>query len=250
MSDNTTRPNILSTHRILCVQPHYDDNDIGAGGTLARLHDQGTEIIYLTVTDDLVGVFDPNLSNEQAAVQLKDEQRCAGELIGVDLQEWLSFPDAGDYNYYEMRHAIIAAIRRYQPDALMTCDPWLPYEAHRDHVQTGLAVAEASYLHNMVRLKTEPQIDQDYQPYNIPMVIFYFSHAPNTIVDISGTQSRKHQALACYKAQFTPLEMEHLLELVEAEERHYARRESFSHGESFKVLRPDQLHINTHTWEA
>ena len=250
MSNESTRPNIMSARRILCIQPHYDDNDIGAGGTLARLHDQGTTIIYLTVTDDLVGIVDPNISDEQAAAQLKDEQRCAGDLIGVDHQEWLGFPDAGDYNYYEMRRAIIASIRRYHPDALMTCDPWLPYEAHRDHVQTGLAVAEASYLHSMRRLKTDPQVDQNYQPYNISMVIFYFSHAPNTIVDISGAQSRKHQALACYTAQFTPQDMERLLEIVEAEERHCARQEAFVHGEGFNVLRPDQLHINTHAWEA
>jgi hypothetical protein len=29
-------PDLLRARRLLCVQPHYDDNDIGAGGTLAR----------------------------------------------------------------------------------------------------------------------------------------------------------------------------------------------------------------------
>jgi LmbE family N-acetylglucosaminyl deacetylase len=28
-------PDVFSARRVLCVQPHYDDNDIGAGGTLA-----------------------------------------------------------------------------------------------------------------------------------------------------------------------------------------------------------------------
>jgi LmbE family N-acetylglucosaminyl deacetylase len=45
-------PDIFQAKKILCVQPHYDDNDIGAGGTLAKLHEAGAEIIYLTVTDD------------------------------------------------------------------------------------------------------------------------------------------------------------------------------------------------------
>ena len=42
-------PNIFEAKRILCIQPHYDDNDIAAGGTLAALHDAGAELVYLTV---------------------------------------------------------------------------------------------------------------------------------------------------------------------------------------------------------
>jgi LmbE family N-acetylglucosaminyl deacetylase len=247
---------LWAARRILCVQPHYDDNDIGAGGTLARLHDQGTEIIYLTVTDDLVGVVDPHLPDEQAARQLQQEQRQAGTIIGVARHEWLGYPDAGDYNYFAMRRRVIAAIRRLRPDFLMTCDPWLPYEAHRDHIQTGLAVAEASYLHAMPRLKagedrpSDPEADWDYQPYPIQGVIFYFSHAPNTLVDIDATHARKRQALACYQAQFTPDDMERLLRSVEDEQRRAAQGEAYTHGETFKVLRPDQLHIDTRAWRA
>ncbi len=243
-------PDLWAAHRILCVQPHYDDNDIGAGGTLAHLHDRGTEIIYLTVTDDLVGVVDPLLADEQATQQLKQEQHLAGAIIGTDRHEWLGYPDAGDYSYFEMRRRVIAAVRRLRPDFLMTCDPWLPYEAHRDHIQTGLAVAEASYLHAMPRLKSEPGADQDYQPYPIKGVIFYFSHAPNTIINVDATHERKQQALACYRAQFMPEDMERLLRSVEAEQRRAAQGEGYTYGEAFKVVSPDQLHIDTNTWQV
>ena len=54
-------PELMSAKKVLAIQPHYDDNDIGAGGTLALLHEQGAEIHYLTVTDDLVGVLDTSL---------------------------------------------------------------------------------------------------------------------------------------------------------------------------------------------
>ena len=49
-------PDLAGAQRILCVQPHYDDNDIAAGGTVAALAEAGVEVFYLTVTDDLVGV--------------------------------------------------------------------------------------------------------------------------------------------------------------------------------------------------
>ncbi len=63
-------PDLLRAQRLLCVQPHYDDNDIGAGGTIARLALAGAEVHYLTVTDDLVGVLDRELSDAAARARL------------------------------------------------------------------------------------------------------------------------------------------------------------------------------------
>ena len=50
------KPDLLSARKLLAIQPHYDDNDISAGGTIAALVERGAEVFYLTVTDDLVGV--------------------------------------------------------------------------------------------------------------------------------------------------------------------------------------------------
>jgi N,N'-diacetylchitobiose non-reducing end deacetylase len=236
--------------RVLCVQPHYDDNDIAAGGTLAALHDRGVEIYYLTVTDDLIGVLDPLLSDEAAAAQLKCEQFAAGEIVGVKNHEWLGQPDAGDYNYFSLRLQVIRAIRQYHPDFVFTCDPWLPYEAHRDHIQTGLAVAEASYLHSMPRLKTDPAVDSQYQPYTLRGVAFYFTRTPNTVVSISTYRGRKRRAVRCYQAQFSPAGMDILLQNLETEERRVANGQPFEYGEAFKVLRPEQLHIDTLAWKG
>ena len=30
-------PDLSGARRLLCIQPHYDDNDLGAGGTIAAL---------------------------------------------------------------------------------------------------------------------------------------------------------------------------------------------------------------------
>jgi LmbE family N-acetylglucosaminyl deacetylase len=247
-------PDLMQARRILCIQPHYDDNDIGAGGILAALHDQGAEIIYLTVTNDLVGVLEPSLSDEQATAQLQEEQRQSGSLIGVARHFWLGCPDAGDYDYFEVRRLVIAHIRMLKPDFLFTCDPWLLYEAHRDHVMTGLAVAEASYLHTMPRLASTPQADRDYLPYDISGVAFYYTSAPNAVVDIGATRSRKHHALDCYQAQFTPEDLEILHARLEQAERAYAEvwrtsSTSIEYGEALKVLHPYQLHVGITTWK-
>jgi LmbE family N-acetylglucosaminyl deacetylase len=240
-------PDLGAARRLLCVQPHYDDNDIGAGGAIAALADAGAEVFYLTVTDDLVGVLDASLSDAEATARLRAEQHAAGAEVGVKEQYWLGYPDAGDYDYYDVRRDVIRHIRMLRPDVVFTVDPWLAYESHGDHLRTGRAVAEACMLHRFPRLRTDPEVDRAYAPHDIQAVAFYFTLRPNLRFDITATRERKHRALDAYQAQFTPQGLEFLHRGLEAKEREFAEGESFSHAEPLKVLRPGHLHCNMDT---
>jgi LmbE family N-acetylglucosaminyl deacetylase len=235
-------PDLREAKRILAIQPHYDDNDIGAGGTLAALAAGGARVDYLTVTDDLVGVLDATLSDQEATAQLRGEQERAGAEIGVEHQYWLGFADAGDYDYYALRREIIRYIRMTKPDFIFTVDPWLPYEAHGDHLKTGRAVTEASMLYGFPRLATDPEVDRGYQPHTLSGIALYFTLKPNRIFDISEFRGAKHRAIDAYQAQFTPESLEQLHQGLDFMEQTWAERESFSHGEALKVLSPSQLH--------
>ena len=228
---------------ILCIQPHYDDNDLGAGGTIAALSDTGCEVVYLTVTDDLVGVKDESLSDEQATTVLRGEQARAGKEIGVVEQVWLEFADAGEWDYFAVRRELIKQIRRLRPDFLFTVDPWLPLEMHQDHLRVGRAVAEASFLHGMRRMRVDPEIDAAYQPYAIAGVVFYFTAEPTLCFDIGAVRQRKHRAIDAYRAQFGEDELRLLHAGLEAKEREWAAAEPFSHGEALRVLPPGAFHV-------
>ncbi len=237
-------PEIREAARVLAVQPHYDDNDIGAGGTLAALREGGAELCYLTVTDDLVGVLDPELSDAEARRRLRAEQEEAAAAIGGVSQSWLEHPDAGDYDYYELRKQVIREIRRVRPDFVFTVDPWLPYEAHRDHTRVGRAVAEAALLYRLPRLASDPEVDRDYPGHELRGIAFYFTARGNTVIDISRSRERKHRALDAYRSQFTPEGLRALHAALEWKERSWAEGEPFSHGESLTVLAPRHLHVN------
>ena len=238
------KPDLNTAKRILAIQPHYDDNDISAGGTLAALVENGVELFYLTVTDDLVGVIDPAISDEDAREKLKIEQYQAGEIIGVQSQFWLGFPDAGKYDYFELRRGIIQHIRMIRPDFIFTCDPWMAYEAHHDHIMTGRAVAEAAILFGMKRLTTMPEVDDVFfnDPSEISGVAFYGTSYPNIVFAITATQDKKHKAIDKYRAQFTQEDMLILLTMLEIKEAEFASDHPFSHGEPLKVLRGLHLH--------
>jgi LmbE family N-acetylglucosaminyl deacetylase len=242
MGAEASIPDLYRAERILCVQPHYDDNDLSAGGTIAALRDKGATVIYLTVTDDLVGVTDPTLPDEEAAARLKKEQEDAGAIIGVGEQYWLGYPDAGRYDYYGLRQRIIRYIRLLQPDFVFTVDPWLPYETHQDHIRTGLAVAEAVYLQKFVRLLVDTEVDRHYEPYDVTGIVFYDTCNPNVIVNISAYRERKHRAVDVYRTQFTPENMASLHTRLDSLEREWAQDRGFTHAEAFKVLTPAQLH--------
>ena len=239
-----TPPNLLDAKRILAIQPHYDDNDIFAGGTLAALAERGAELHYLTVTDDLVGVVDVSWSKEEATARLRDDQRRAGEIVGVCGQYWLGYPDAGKYDYFDVRRDIINHIRLVRPDFIVTVDPWMPYEAHNDHILTGRAAAEAAILFGLTRLPTDPEIDAtfDDDPFDVLGIAFYATANPNVIFDISAVQEKKHGAVAQYHAQFEEEGIAGFLQFLAYQEREYARDKPFTAGEPLKVLRTLHLH--------
>ncbi len=240
-------PDIFKAKRILCIQPHYDDNDIAAAGTLALLRENGAELYYLTATDDLMGVVDTSLSDEDAAEALKQDQFAAGKIIGVKDQNWCGFPDAGDYDYFRLRAEFLKYIRLVQPDFVFTADPWLTYEAHRDHIQTGLAASEAVTFAGLTKIpSSDKDVDADYSKkssnHKINGIAFYFTREPNYIADVSSTWDKKISSVRCYNAQFEQKGMEQLVGSLERVSRRVAEDQSFSHGEPLKILHPSALH--------
>src|SRR5829696_7679190 len=185
-------PDIFSAKRILCIQPHYDDNDIAAAGILSQLAKNGAELFYLTATDDLMGVVDTSLSDKDAANALKRDQFAAGKIVGVKEQYWLGYPDAGEYNYFDLRRDFLKYIRMLKPDFVFAPDAWLTYEGHRDHIQTGFAAAEAVMFAGLTKIaSSDLEVDSSYEPHSIDGIALYFTREPNYIADITSTWQDK-----------------------------------------------------------
>jgi len=237
-------PDIFSAKRILCIQPHYDDNDIGAAGILTQLARNGAELFYLTATDDLMGVVDATLSNEDAAAALKRDQFAAARIVGVKEQYWCGYPDAGEYNYFDLRRDFLKHIRILKPDFVFAPDAWLTYEGHRDHIQTGLAAAEAVMFAGLTKIaSSDPKVDSAYEGHSIQGIAFYFTREPNFIADTSSTWEDKIGAVRCYEAQFDPEGMEQLVFALDMKSQQVAQGQSFARGEPLKVLHTSALHV-------
>lgn len=232
---------LLGARRPLLVQPHYDDTDIGAAGTVRRWVLDGAEVIYATVTDDVAGVLDPHLDDDAARSVLRAEQDRAGALLGVARQVRLDWPDAGGLEHVALRDQVIDLIRHTRPDLVCTVDPWLPDEAHQDHVRTGLAVAEAALLAGLPRVR---RATGD-RAWSVSHVALYDTAEPNVVVDTSAVQAERHAVLDCYTAQFTPDDLTALHAGLDRYERALAVAHGVdgTHGEGWRVRPMAALHI-------
>ena len=242
-------PELLSMRRVLCVQAHPDDAEVGAGATVARLTRGGSEVVYLTVTDGGVGTTDASIAPPELARIRRREGEEAARLLGVTQMIWLDFPDGGFLQVLAVREKIIEAVRRVRPDVLLVMDPWLPYEGHSDHRVTGLAATEAALFGGFPHFYPE-HLAAGLAPHAPEAVAFYVTSRPNTYIDVTATWPLKLAALKKHESQFTPESLEMIGAYLTAKAREHAAERGFELAEAFKVLSPTHLHMFEDTWQC
>jgi len=229
------------------------DIEWAAGGTVATLTAAGAEVTYVTVTDGSWGTTDPDLDPAVLVATRRREQVEAAALIGVDEIAWLDYPDGRvpPGGTPDLRDHLVKLIRAYRPDCVMAPDPWMPYEAHPDHYNTGLAAAGAMLFAGLAPAHRGEGLET-----HVPhMIAFYNTSRPNTWVAVDATWEKKTAALNAHRSQFsgTVGELQKAFLKVQAEElalrgRAAGRLEAGAGlAEAFKVLGTLHLHCN---WEA
>jgi N,N'-diacetylchitobiose non-reducing end deacetylase len=242
-------PDLLKAENLLVVQPHPDDLEIGAGATVARMAQAGTKVTCITVTDGSVGTYNPNIKPEALVTTRRKEATDSAAILGIDNLQWLDYPDGGTLPYEKVRADLTSVIRTIKPDAILVCDPWLPYEVHTDHIRTGLAAAEAGFLSNMPLFCPE-DLNNGLEPHGIDCFAFYYTAYPNTVIDVSESWDKKLRAIDCHKSQFSNDQAEMLKAFLTAKAREQAAGIDCSLVESFKVLSALHLHIFEQAWQC
>lgn len=231
-------PDILHSKRVLCVQPHPDDNEIGMGGTIAVLSQQGCEIHYLTVTNGDQGNLDRTATPQQTAEMRRKEVEAAGRHLGASVFHYLDHGDGTLQDVVPLSTEIAHVIRTVQPDVVFCPDPWLPYEGHYDHIVTGRAVANAFQMSGRNRIEDGGETG----PWAISAIGYYFTANPNTVIDISATFEQKFEAIALYQSQMDEQTLTMYRFYFQMQGMELARDRGFAIGEGFKVLAPLHTH--------
>ena len=225
-------PDILQFKRVLCVQPHPDDNEIGMGGTIAVLAQNGCEVHYLTTTKSEMGGGILDTTTDELAIIRREEAQAAGRLLGATGFHFFDYGDGTLSDVPKLSEEIADVIRQVKPDIIFCPDPWLPYEAHWDHIVTGQAVSNAMVMSGLVMKKLPSGAD----PWIVSAIAYYFTANPNTVIDITNTFEQKFEAIALHKSQIDEKTLAMFRIYFTMKGQELALDKGFSLGEGFKVL--------------
>jgi bacillithiol biosynthesis deacetylase BshB1 len=181
---------------ILVVGPHPDDQELGMGGTIVRLAQQGHRVHILDMCNGEPtphGTPETRRDEWEAALKILDANtgNVTRELLGLTNREITHSVDA--------RRRVAAVIRRHQAEWV-----FLPYfeDAHPDHVATTRIVEDARFDAKLTKT------DLPGEPIYPARLIYYFcTHlkivaAPNLLIDITQQMDAKEASITAYESQF------------------------------------------------
>lgn len=104
--------------RALAIVAHPDDMEYGASSAVAAWTDAGKSVAYLLVTRGEAGI--DTIPPDECAPLRMAEQRAACDAVGVSELEFLDHPDGVLTPGLPLRRDLAAAIRRHQPELVVT----------------------------------------------------------------------------------------------------------------------------------
>jgi len=195
--------------KVLVVGAHPDDNDFGAGATVAKATGRGAEVIYLIATTGQRGSSDENMTPERLSEIRRKEQEEAAKALGVREVCFLDYVDGELIPDIRLKEQVVKSIRRYKPDIVFTMDPSFFYYKsygmvnHSDHRAIGEATLDACYPLVRDLMSFPEHAKEGLNPHKVKELLLH-SFVPenaNFYVDVTDTFDMKLKALSLHKSQ-------------------------------------------------
>ena len=188
--------------QVMVITPHADDAEFGVAGTVAKWVAEGKEIVYAVCTNGDKGTSDYSVKPEELAVTREQEQLCAAKVLGVREVVFLRHADQSLEDTPEFRKEIVRLIRTFQPDIVVSADPYRRYIWHRDHRITGRVVLDAVFPYARDHLAYPDLLSEGLKPHKVKEVwLWTIADNINHRSDITDTFQIKLKALRCHESQ-------------------------------------------------
>ena len=133
-------------HRAVAVVAHPDDLEYGAASAVARWASQEKEIAYLLATRGEAGI--DGMEPSVAGPLREEEERRSAAIVGASSVDFLDHSDGLVESGSELRRDFARALRRLQPDIVITMNFELTWGDggsvnHSDHRAVGSTVLDA-----------------------------------------------------------------------------------------------------------
>ena len=224
---------------ILAFGAHPDDVELGCGGTIAKEISLGKKVGIIDLTRGELGT--------RGSAEIRDREAAkAGEILGATIRENLRMRDGFFRNDEEHQIQIIQMIRKYRPEIVL-CNAI--DDRHIDHGKGARLVADACFLSGLRRIESalDGHSQDAWRPKNVFHYIQWKTLKPDFIVDITGFNDKRFEAIMAYDSQFynpdtkepeTPIATKNFLDSLKYRAQDLGRVIGVDYAEGFISDRP------------
>lgn len=231
---------------ILVLSVHPDDAELGCAGTILKHIALGKKVGIVDLTRGELGT--------RGSAEIRDkEAMVAAEILGLSARENLGLPDGFFQNTKEYQLKVIEAIRKYQPEIIITN---AYHDRHPDHGRASELVYTAAFLSGLVKIETfaDGTLQQPWRPEILLHFIQDEYITPDIVVDVTEFWDKKIQSIYAYGSQFynpdwegdaqTYISSPEFIKIVEGRAREYGKSIHVTYAEGFtsrRILGVDNL---------
>jgi LmbE family N-acetylglucosaminyl deacetylase len=219
--------------KVLVVAPHCDDEILGCGGIMAKLHSEGTPVFVIIVTNGHLGA--PELFSEEGTKKVQTETKSAHSYLGVANTFFLNFPAPrlDTIPSYKLSIAIEKIIRENE-----ITDLYIPHrgDIHKDHRITYEATLVAARpingnpVNKVFAYETLSETEWA-APYADEAFI------PNVFEDVESFIPNKTKAFSYFTTQIKEFPHPRSLESIENLAKYRGATVGFNSAEAFMLIR-------------
>ena len=180
---------------LLAIGVHPDDVELGCSGTIINEIKNGKTVGVLDLTQGELG--------SRGTIETRYEEAAkAAMIMGVHVRENLKMRDGFFKNDEEHQRRLIVAIRKYQPEIVITNSL---EDRHPDHGRAAKLTTDSCFLSGLVKVETNDELGSQQEPWRPKYVFHYIQdryHEPDFVIDISDVFEQRMEAVKAYTTQF------------------------------------------------
>jgi len=224
---------------ILFIAAHPDDVELCCAGTVFKHIAAGHTVGIVDLTAGELGT-------RGSAIIRAEEAAKAAAIMGISVRENLGLRD-GFFDLSESNKLpIIRAIRRYQPEIVITN---AIRDRHPDHGRASQLVSESCFLAGLPKIEMEEdgKLLTAWRPKHVYHMIQDHYIKPDVCVDITPWVEKKIEAVMAFKSQFydpvssepnTPISGLDFFDFLNARAREMGRLIGVEYAEGFTMETP------------
>src|ERR1700754_3025785 len=179
---------------ILVLSVHPDDAELGCSGTILKHVALGKKVGIVDLTRGELGT--------RGSVEIREQEAAASaKILGLAVRENLGIPDGFFENTREYQLKVIAAIRKYQPEIILTN---AYYDRHPDHARSSDLVDTSAFLAGLRKVETfEGGVLQEaWRPKHVLHFIQDNYIKPDILIDVTDYWDKKIESINAFGSQF------------------------------------------------